>query len=79
MKLIIANRGAHDIGKTTAIKNVFANLYAKYAIPPQKKKQKIPQTRKKKKMKILIKEKCKNQIQFLGLTSPLFQTKSTKS
>lgn len=31
MKLIIANRGAHDIGKTTAIKNVFANLYAKYA------------------------------------------------
>lgn len=31
MKLIIANRGAHDIGKTTAIKNVFAKLHAKYA------------------------------------------------
>ena len=31
MKLIIANRGARDIGKTASIKNVFTTLYAKYA------------------------------------------------
>lgn len=31
MKLIIANRGAGNIGKTASIKNVFTTLYAKYA------------------------------------------------
>lgn len=30
MKLIIANRGAHDIGKTTSIRNAFNVLQAKY-------------------------------------------------
>ena len=30
MKLIIANRGGHDIGKTTSIRNAFNVLQAKY-------------------------------------------------
>ena len=32
MKLIIADRGAHDIGKTTSIRNAFNVLQAKYPL-----------------------------------------------